>query len=102
MVIQMRDVAVGSSTVDSNAIVRCSGPRGSVNSDDPSTAARVGTGVTRMPGNKERKRDDGKRKNTRRKNAARDTAARKAGDEAARPKTKRDVPRAKKSGRQQS
>ena len=53
-----------------------------------------------MAGNKERKRDDGKRKNTKRQNAARDTMARKVGDEEARPRTKGNVPRAKKAGRQ--
>jgi len=53
-----------------------------------------------MAGNKERKRDDGKRENTKRQNAGQDAAARKAGDEGSRPKTKGDVPRAKKAGRQ--
>jgi hypothetical protein len=53
-----------------------------------------------MAGTKERKGGDGKRKNKKRQNAAQDTAARKAGDESARPKTKGNVPRAKKAGRQ--
>ena len=53
-----------------------------------------------MAGNKERKRDDGKRKNKKRQNAAKDVGARKGENEAARPKTKGDVPRAKKAGRQ--
>ena len=53
-----------------------------------------------MAGTKERKRDDGKRKNTKRQNATQDVMARKSGDEAARPKTKGNAPRAKKAGRQ--
>ena len=53
-----------------------------------------------IPGSKERKGGDGKRKNTKRQNAAQDVAARKDGDEAARPKTKGGVPRAKKAGHQ--
>ena len=55
-----------------------------------------------MAGTKERKGKDGKRKNTQRQNASQDVMARKSGDAEGRPKTKGNVPRAMKSGRQSS
>ena len=53
-----------------------------------------------MPGNKQRKRDDGKRKDTKRQNASQDVMARKTGNTEGRPRTKAGIPRAMKAGRQ--
>ena len=55
-----------------------------------------------MPGDKERKRGDGRRKNTKRQNASQDVMARKSGNDEGRPRTKGGTPRAMKAGRQAS
>ena len=55
-----------------------------------------------MAGDKQRKRDDGKRQDKKGRNASQDVAARKSGNSEGRPKTRGNVPRAMKPGRQAS
>ena len=55
-----------------------------------------------MAGDKQRKRGDGKRKDKKQQNASQDVMARKSGNAEGRPKTRGDVPRAMKAGRQTS
>ena len=55
-----------------------------------------------MAGDKARKRKDGARGGKRTKAMRQDVAARRVGDEAGRPRTKRNVPKAAKAGRQKA
>ena len=55
-----------------------------------------------MAADEKRKRDDGKRQDKKHRNASQDVLARKSGDTEGRPRTKGDVPRAMKAGRQTS